>query len=93
VDEDPLSHVTPKQAVEGFIAFAAQRSKMLAHAPSGEADFLLKPSQIDMLVVKYIGNLTTHHYNALGGQLYIEGRGWVNHCFVCDQPEGSGNHF
>lgn len=35
----------------------------------------------------------THHYNALGGQRYIDGRGWVNHCKVCQSPEGSGDHF
>jgi DNA-binding CsgD family transcriptional regulator len=35
----------------------------------------------------------THHYNASGGQRFIEGRGWVNHCRVCQAPEGEGDHF
>ena len=35
----------------------------------------------------------THHYNALGGQKYIAGRGWVNRCRVCQEPEGQGDHF
>lgn len=34
-----------------------------------------------------------HHYNATGGQRFIEGRGWVNHCRECGRPEGQGNHF
>lgn len=35
----------------------------------------------------------THHYNATGGQRFIAGRGWVNHCQVCQAPEGTGDHF
>lgn len=34
-----------------------------------------------------------HHYNSSGGQLFIAGRGWVNHCKVCQAPEGTGDHF
>jgi len=38
-------------------------------------------------------SVRTHHYNALGGQKFIAGRGWVNHCRVCQSPEGEGDHF
>lgn len=56
---------------------------------TGEGDYL--PPAEDASVAPT--ETKTHHYNALGGQRFIEGRGWVNHCKVCQEPEGQGDHF
>lgn len=62
-------------------AFEARLASSMAPS-TGEGDYL-PPAE----------ETKTHHYNALGGQRYIAGRGWVNHCRVCQAPEGSGDHF
>lgn len=66
--------------------FNAANARMQASMmPStGEGDYL-PPAREEAPAV--------HHYNATGGQRFIEGRGWVNHCRECGRPEGQGNHF
>lgn len=43
----------------------------------------------------YTAQLTDigEHHFASGPGRYIEGRGWVTHCFDCGAPEGQGRHF
>jgi DNA-binding CsgD family transcriptional regulator len=67
-------------------------------APStGEGDYLPPAEQVAVPAIESTDTETpeprTHHYNALGGQLFIAGRGWVNHCRICKEPEGQGDHF
>lgn len=74
-------------AIEREEAHQARLENSLAPS-TGEGDYL-PPAQ----ETPAPAGTRTHHYNATGGQRFIAGRGWVNHCQVCQAPEGTGDHF
>jgi DNA-binding CsgD family transcriptional regulator len=72
---------------------AACDTKFNAAVERAEASMQPSTGEVDYLPPAAEQAPKTHHYNALGGQKFIADRGWVNHCRVCQSPEGEGNHF
>lgn len=85
-----MAKETPESIIRGFLDYATGLRKGLMHEDGAG---WVSHEQIDQMISRYVGRLTNHHYNAAGGQRYIDGHGWVNHCRVCDEPEGQGAHF
>lgn len=72
----------------GLEAKAAARAEASMQPSADEGDYLPPAEGTNAPAAT-----RTHHYNSSGGQRFIAGRGWVNHCRVCQAAEGTGDHF